>query len=71
MFGFKIRKDAQLQKIIEFKSKSFWFSQVDLNSLNTKISALNKDGWVIKSIISNTTIFGAVISYTLMIELSV
>ena len=71
MFGYKIRKDAQLQKIIEFKSKNFWSSKVDINSLNTKISALNKDGWVIKSIIPNTTIFGAVISYTLMIELSV
>ncbi|MEW6997474.1 DUF4177 domain-containing protein [Colwelliaceae bacterium BS250] len=60
-----------MQKIIEFKSKNFWSSQVDINSLNNKISELNKDGWVIKSIIPNTTLFGAVISYTLMIELSV
>jgi hypothetical protein len=42
---------------------------MDINVLNEKISALNKDGWVIKSIIPNSTFIGIVTSYTLLIEL--
>ena len=60
-----------MQKIIEFKHKKFWSSQVDIRSLNNKISELNKDGWKIKSMTSNTTLFGVIISYSLLIELAV
>jgi hypothetical protein len=60
-----------LQKVIEFKKKGFWSNQVDLNSLNNKISELTKEGWVIKSLTPNTSFFGLVTSYTMFIELSV
>ena len=60
-----------MQKVIEFKKKGFWSSQVDLNSLNNKISELTKEGWVIKSLTPNTSLFGLVTSYTILIELSV
>lgn len=60
-----------MQKVIEFKKKGFWSSQVDLNSLNNKISELTKEGWVIKSLTPNTSLFGLVTSYTMFIELSV
>lgn len=60
---------AKLQRVIEFKKKSFWSSQIDINALNEKISTLNKDGWVIKSITPNATFIGIVTSYTLLIEL--
>ena len=58
-----------MQRVIEFKKKNFWSSQIDINALNEKISALNKDGWIIKSITPNSTLIGIVTSYTLLVEL--
>jgi hypothetical protein len=58
-----------LQRVIEFKKKNFWTSQVDTEALNEKISALNHDGWVVKSITPNSFL-GIIVSYTLLIELS-
>ncbi|MBO1254995.1 DUF4177 domain-containing protein [Alteromonas sp. 5E99-2] len=59
-----------MQKVIEFKKKGFWSNQVDISSLNNKIDELTKDGWIIKSLTPNTSLFGAVTSYTILIELS-
>jgi hypothetical protein len=42
---------------------------VDLNALNEKISQLNKDGWAIKSITPNSSLFGIILSYTILGEL--
>ena len=58
-----------MQRVIEFKKKNFWSSQIDIHALNEKISALNKDGWVVKSITPNSTFIGIVSSYTLLVEL--
>lgn len=57
-----------MQRVIEFKKKNFWSSKMDINVLNEKISALNNDGWVIKSITPNSTFIGIVTSYTLLVE---
>ena len=59
-----------MQKIVEFKKKTFWASRLDMNALNEKISSLNKDGWVVKSVVPNSALFGGVISYTLLLELA-
>lgn len=58
-----------MQKVIEFKKRNFWSSSIDNNALNEKIYALNKDGWVVKSITPNSALMGTVMSYTILIEL--
>ncbi len=58
-----------LQRIIEFKKKTFWASSLDVNALNDQISSLNKDGWVVKKVIPNSYFLGGVYSYTLLLEL--
>lgn len=59
-----------MQKIIEFQKKTFWTSRIDMNALNEQISSLNKEGWVIKSVVPNSALFGGVTSYTLLLELA-
>ena len=59
-----------MQKVIEFKNRNFWSSQIDTDQLNQKIAILNKDGWSVKSITTNSTFFGAVSSYSLLLELN-
>ncbi|OEY68688.1 hypothetical protein BI198_03220 [Rheinheimera salexigens] len=59
-----------MQKVIEFKKTNFWSSTVDIKLLNEKIASLNQDGWVVKSITSNMSVFGSMISYTLLLELN-
>ncbi|WP_250460227.1 DUF4177 domain-containing protein [Microbulbifer litoralis] len=53
-----------MQKIVEFRKRSFWGSQVDLAALNEKIAGLNRDGWRIRQVGSNRM----VMSYTLLLE---
>ena len=58
-----------MQRIIEFKNKTFWSSSLDIDALNEKVSSLNKDGWIVKEVIPNTSFLGGVYSYTLLLEL--
>jgi len=58
-----------MQKIIEFQKKTFWASRLDIDALNEQISSLNKEDWVVKSVVPNSALFGGVISYTLLLEL--
>jgi len=39
-------------------------------ALNEQISTLNKDGWMVLSVVPNSALFGGVISYTLLLELT-
>ncbi|MBE8168522.1 MAG: hypothetical protein HAW66_09180 [Shewanella sp.] len=57
-----------MQKIIEYRKRNFWSSQLDLESLNKQIFELNKDGWFVKAITPNTAFIGVVTSYTLLLE---
>ncbi len=57
-----------MQRVIVFKSRGFWSSEVDINKLNDKITRFNDSGWRVVSITPNTTIFGAVVSYSLLLE---
>ena len=63
-------KDANMQKIIEFKKKSFWSSKVNISELNDKITALNSEGWMVKSITPTANFLGITLSYTLLVELA-
>ncbi|MFY8299594.1 hypothetical protein AAEU28_12575 [Pseudoalteromonas sp. SS15] len=58
-----------MQRVIEFKKKSWWSGGIDTVALNEKIAALNGDGWQVKSMVANTVAFGRVDSYSLLIEL--
>lgn len=57
-----------MQKIVEFKSLSFWTCQLKLSELDSKVESLNRDGWTLKSVVPNVSIFGSVRSYTLFLE---
>ena len=58
-----------MQKIIEFKKRNFWSSQVDINQLNDKIYQLNQDGWRVLTVTANNSYFSGVFSYTLLLEI--
>lgn len=58
-----------MQRVIEFKSTSFWTSRPDLDKLNEKIFQLNRDGWKILSITPNAGFSGIVRSYTIFMEM--
>ncbi len=34
-----------MQRIVEFKKRHFWTSNIDMESLNQKMEQLNQDGW--------------------------
>jgi len=57
-----------MQRVILFKKRNFWSSQVDIQELNDKIAALNSEGWKVASIIPSATFAGVVSSYTIVIE---
>ncbi|MCW8126665.1 DUF4177 domain-containing protein [Microbulbifer halophilus] len=57
-----------MQKIVEFRKRSFWHSQVDLTALNEKIVELNRDGWRVEQVVNNTNLVGQVMSCTLLLE---
>lgn len=57
------------QKVIEFRKRSFWSSQIDLAALNEKIQSLNDEGWLVRSITTSSSLIGGVSAYTLLIEL--
>ncbi len=65
-----MQKRQPIQKIIEFKSRSFWSSQVDLRKLNETISKLNTDGWKLLQMVPQQQYFGGVTSYHLLVEQS-
>lgn len=58
-----------MQRVIEFKKKSFWLSSVDHEQLNEKIAQLNREGWQVISIATNNTAGGRIHSYSLLVEL--
>lgn len=70
MFNYQFAQEVKLQRVIEFRKRNFWSSQIDVDTLNEKIAELNKDGWTVKSITLSNAFFGAVISYTLLVELA-
>ncbi len=60
--GFKLRR------VIEFNKKRFWIGDVNLDLLNEQILEIENDGWKIIPITPNSSLFGYVVSYTLLIE---
>lgn len=56
-----------MQKVVVFKKRNFWSSQLDLKLLNEQIAGWNQEGWVIQSMTPNSTLLGGVISYTLLL----
>lgn len=57
-----------MQKVVLFKTLSFWSSQPNISELNSKIASLNNEGWSVVSITPSYSIAGLVRSYTLLLE---
>jgi hypothetical protein len=60
-----------MRKVVVFnKKKGFWSDVPDLDLLNSQILEMESDGWKLVSATANTNIFGAIHSFTLVIELT-
>lgn len=60
-----------MRKVVIFaKKKSFWSVVPDLDLLNIQIQEMENDGWELVSATANTGLFGAIYSFTLVIELT-
>ena len=58
-----------MRKVVIFnKKKSYWSDGLDLELLNKQIEEMEGDGWSLCSLETNTGLFGAIISFTLLIE---
>ncbi len=56
------------QRILEFKKKNFWTSQIDTSAMNEKLAELNQQGWQAKSVAANRSFAGVTMSYTVLLE---
>jgi hypothetical protein len=60
-----------MRKVVIFaKKKSSWSVVPDLDLLNIQIQEMENDGWELVSATANTGLFGAIYSFTLVIELT-
>lgn len=60
-----------MRKVVLFsKTKKWWHESPNLDSLNAKITEMEKDGWAIVSISANTNFLGFISSYTILVESS-
>ncbi|MAD17534.1 MAG: hypothetical protein CL579_15920 [Alteromonadaceae bacterium] len=59
-----------MRKVVLFsKTKKWWHESPDIDLLNTQITEMEKDGWLVISISANTNFLGFISSYTLLVEL--
>ncbi len=60
-----------MRKVVIFsKTNGFWSDGPDLDLLNAQIQEMESDGWELVSATANTGLFGAIHSFTLVIELN-
>ena len=58
-----------MRKVVIFsKKKNYWATEPDVELLNQQIAQAEQEGWQLVSVSANTGIFGAIQSYTLLIE---
>lgn len=57
-----------MQRVITFRTMSFWTSQPNLKKLNEKITGLNREGWRVTSVVPSSGFSGHIRSYTLLLE---
>lgn len=63
------RIEIPMKKVVIFsKKKSFWSVEPDIDLLNKQIEDAENDGWNVISVSANTSFFGAIASYTILIE---
>lgn len=55
-------------KVVEFKSRKFWSSAVDVTKLNEKIKEYETSGWNVQQISPLTTFTGKVSAYVLVLD---
>jgi len=60
-----------MKKVVIFsKTKYFWGGEPDIDLLNKQIEDAEKEGWNVTSVTANTSLFGGISSYTILIESS-
>ncbi len=58
-----------MRKVVNVSKKKHWYSaEPDLELLNQQIEEIEKDGWNVISIVTNCNLFGAISSYSLLLE---
>jgi hypothetical protein len=56
------------QRIVEFRKKNFWTSQIDTGAMNQQLAELNQQGWQARSVTANRSFAGVTLSYTVLLE---
>jgi len=60
-----------MKKVVIFsKTKGFWGGEPDIDLLNKQIEEAENEGWSVISVTANTSLFGGISSYTILIESS-
>ncbi len=59
-----------MQKVIEFGRRKFWSSSIDVEKLNETLAQCNAEGWQVNKLSPNTSAFGGLCSYTILLEKS-
>ncbi|MFQ3251508.1 MAG: hypothetical protein ACI9O6_003358 [Glaciecola sp.] len=62
--------EYSVKKVIYFGKKT-WFGVIDFEALNEKIQRIESEGWNLISITPASSFFGAVTSYSLLVELAI
>lgn len=58
-----------MKKVVIFdKTSKWWHETPNVELLNKQITEIEKDGWRVISINSNTNLFGTITSFTLLLE---
>ncbi|MBW8189664.1 hypothetical protein K0504_01335 [Neiella marina] len=55
-----------MQKIVEFKTRTFWSSSIDVDKLNDTIVQYNQQGWLVSQIQPYSNFCGFVCGYVLL-----
>ncbi|GEA05175.1 hypothetical protein KUL17_40720 [Alteromonas sp. KUL17] len=59
-----------MQKVVEFKTRNFWSSQLNLDTLNEEITKYNNQGWRVIQITPVSSFSAHVRSVLLLLEKS-
>ncbi|OLF74213.1 uncharacterized protein DUF4177 [Alteromonas sp. I10] len=59
-----------MQKVVEFKTRNFWSSQLNLDTLNEEVTKYNNQGWRVIQITPVSSFSAHVRSVLLLLEKS-
>lgn len=59
-----------MQKVVEFKTRNFWSSQLNLDTLNEEVTKYNNQGWRVIQVTPVSSFSARVRSVLLLLEKS-